>query len=145
MSRKAAQWQRRTLQSIVDTMSGYCDIGLDPELNELRSWLDLGPAEDEELTDAKLVVRARSKGRCEPRTPACVDRGRPSAVDIHHRAGRGFDGCHAPELLLDCCDPCHDYIHANPQVSYTMGWMLHRQSTQVRPASSKIVARAEDR
>lgn len=146
MTRKAAQWQRRTLQNIVNTASAYCDIGLDDELNELRAWLDLGPLEDEQLTEAKLVVRARSKGACEARTPACVDTGpRPGAVDVHHRAGRGFDGCHAPELLLDCCDPCHDFIHANPEVAYARGWMLHRNSVEVRPARSKIVSRAEAR
>lgn len=71
------------------------------------------------MATAVPVVEARSKGRCEARTPDC----RGAGEVFHHRIGRRT---HAPNMLLHLCDPCHLYVHAHPEESYEAGWMVRR-------------------
>ena len=68
-----------------------------------------------ELRDAKKAVRARSGGYCEARIEGVCE---IQATNVHHIAGRGFDGCHDPALLLHVCGQgnvsgCHGYIEAH--------------------------------
>lgn len=77
-------------------------------------------ADPSELRDAKQVVWARSGGRCEANTPVCD----LMAVHVHHRALRKAKGCHAPDLLLAVCEPCHRRIHDQPEQSYAAGWLI---------------------
>lgn len=75
---------------------------------------------DEDYTLAREIVRRRSKGVCEH----CHD---APATNCHHKAGRGFAGCHHPMLLIDLCgtggnlDGCHGLAH---QVSVATGSAL---------------------
>ena len=78
-------------------------------------------ADPPELVAAKAVVRNRSGGYCEVKSDVC-DR---FARHVHHTARRKGKGSHAPELLLDACEPCHLEIHANPELSYERGWLVH--------------------
>ena len=79
-----------------------------------------------ELTEAKKVVKWRSGGNCEARiVGVCLGR----ATNVHHRAGRGFDGCHDPALLLHVCghgnvSGCHGYIEQNPSWAKDYGLRL---------------------
>jgi hypothetical protein len=70
---------------------------------------------------SRAVVKRRSKGRCELRVAA--DCGR-AAEHMHHRLSRRFMN-HEPVNLVHICAPCHQFVHDNPQLSYTSGWMLH--------------------
>ena len=70
-----------------------------------------------ELIEAKKAVKWRSGGNCEARIVGVCE-GR--ATEVHHRAGRGFDGCHDPALLLHVCgrgnvSGCHGYIETHPE------------------------------
>lgn len=89
--------------------------------------------EPAELTAARPVVAARSGGRCEARTPVCQG----AAREVHHRAGRGWPGCHHPDLLLHVCghgnvDGCHGFIESHGIEAFARGWRLHRDSLEVR-------------
>lgn len=64
----------------------------------------------------------RSRGVCE--FPGCTD----AAQVIHHRKGRGFPGCHAPELLAHLCEPHHIHVHAHPAESRANGLMVSRHA-----------------
>lgn len=69
-------------------------------------------ADPPELRDAKKIVEARSGGYCEARIEGVCE---IQATNVHHIAGRGFDGCHDPALLLHVCGQgnvsgCHGYI-----------------------------------
>lgn len=82
-------------------------------------------AADPTETEGKKATKARSGGVCEAGTPWCVGK----ATNVHHRAGRGFYGCHHPDLLLHVCgngnvDGCHGFIEQNAPVAYAMGWRL---------------------
>jgi hypothetical protein len=83
-----------------------------------------------ELIAAEKVVRERSGGDCEARTPWCEGR----ATQVHHRAGRSD---HTPEMLLDVCGSgnvtgCHGFIHQHPENAYAEGWLVKRNG-QVKP------------
>ena len=76
-----------------------------------------------ELVEAKKLVKWRSGGNCEARIIG-VCQGR--ATNVHHRAGRGFDGCHDPALLLHVCGQgnvsgCHGWIETHPAWSTAHG------------------------
>lgn len=58
------------------------------------------------------IVAARSGGRCEAGTDEC----KGAATQYHHRAGRGFEGCHDERFLFHVCgtgtfDGCHGVAH----------------------------------
>jgi hypothetical protein len=94
--------------------------GVPPLAVEVPPW-----TADEDYLRARDLVWARSFGQCEAGLPGCL-----GAVGVvHHRAGRGFAGCHHPDLLLAACDPCHLNIHAHPSSSYESGLMLRRNGT----------------
>jgi hypothetical protein len=65
---------------------------------------------DADYEMAKAIVHARSGGVCEH----CRDK---PATNVHHLAGRGYDGCHHPMLLKDLCgngstSGCHKFAHS---------------------------------
>lgn len=74
-----------------------------------------------ELREAKVFVRNRSGGVCEANTPVCDHYAR----HVHHKARRKGKGSHAPELLLDVCPSCHDWIHDNVTEAYEREWLIH--------------------
>lgn len=55
--------------------------------------------------------------------------GEPS--DVHHRMVKGMGGTgderrgFGPENLVALCRRCHDYVHAHPEESYTLGFLVH--------------------
>lgn len=78
-----------------------------------------------DLAVAKEIVRERSGGWCEANAPGCLGR----ATNVHHRAGRGFRGCHHPSLLGDYCgngntSGCHGYAHTHHDEAEEQGWIL---------------------
>lgn len=79
-----------------------------------------------ELVEAKKVVKWRSGGNCEARiVGVCLGR----ATNVHHLAGRGFDGCHDPALLLHVCGQgnvsgCHGFIETHPEWAKGYGLKL---------------------
>ena len=76
---------------------------------------------ERDYRDAKVVVKARSGGRCE--FPDCISR---SGAGAHHKLqGRVHPRCNEPEFLMDVCPKHHDHIHAHPEESYERGWLLH--------------------
>ena len=65
---------------------------------------------DEDYAIAHALVMERAKGKCEH----C--RTEP-ATNVHHKAGRGFAGCHHPMLLVALCGSgntsgCHQLAHS---------------------------------
>lgn len=81
-----------------------------------------GPRQPHALQKARRVVYARSGGECEARSMVCTGQ----AAHVHHIGGRKGPDAHAPENLLHVCLPCHEYVHAHPEESYTAGWMRKR-------------------
>ena len=65
------------------------------------------------------AVIDRADGRCEVMNfPVCVGQAGP----IHHRKISGRE--HSVENCVHICKPCHDWIHAHPEVSYGQGWLV---------------------
>lgn len=62
-------------------------------------------------------VSERSGFRCEL---GCGER----AIHLHHRRLRSQGGKHEPANLLHVCRAHHDAIHANPERSYCLGWLV---------------------
>lgn len=82
---------------------------------------------DQAWQDAKRVVRARSKGRCEIRTTDCTY----WASEVHHVEPSGMGGRfgkHDPDVLLDSCPPCHRHLHAHPNEAVKRGWLRRRSA-----------------
>ncbi len=82
-------------------------------------------ASDAEYAQARETVMFRSYGRCEANTPACPPR-EHEAVHVHHKLRRSATSAHDPELMLACCLAAHNFIHANPAISYEAGWLFRR-------------------
>lgn len=66
------------------------------------------------LPDAKVVVKARSGGRCELDGPGCTGRAR----EVDHVFGRGGFDPHHPSKLLHVCghgnvDGCHGLVSSS--------------------------------
>ena len=83
-----------------------------------------------DYANARDIVWRRSRGLCEARTPDCFGR----ASQVHHTAGRGFAGCHHPDLLLAVCGNgnttgCHGYIHADRPRAEGL-WLLFPHGTR---------------
>lgn len=56
-------------------------------------------------------IRRRSGGRCEGRVlDVCIGK----AQHVHHRKLRGQGGQNDEATLIDLCEPCHRWAHANP-------------------------------
>lgn len=76
--------------------------------------------------EVKAAVRRRSRNRCE--IGGCLNR----ATQFHHRKLRRY-GDHRAVNCLHCCLVHHDLIHAKPELSYLMGWLVqgHRDPAEV--------------
>lgn len=83
-----------------------------------------------------LVVE-RSAGHCEVMSIAigCTGRGEHR----HHRKISGRE--HVVENVLDVCHVCHGHIHANPQLSYAMGWLVKMNYS---PADVTVVRQGQE-
>ena len=82
---------------------------------------------DADYVLAQQIVHRRSTGLCEH----C--RTQP-ATNVHHLAGRGFPGCHHPDLLLNLCgngniDGCHGLAHAGRKHAEALGLLLPHGTT----------------
>jgi hypothetical protein len=64
-------------------------------------------------------VAGRSGGWCEIDHPNCLMR----ATQMHHVLRRSQGGKDDADNLLHLCLMGHDYIHANPALSYESGWL----------------------
>lgn len=115
-------WQQRSRDTALD--KSRRDIGK-PLARTVRK-RDTHKTDPPELVAAKKIVHARSLGRCEVRGEVCTGRGE----HVHHRGGRGWGGCHNPELLVDSCLADHAYIHGYPGVSYLSGWLVRKAFAQ---------------
>ena len=61
----------------------------------------------------------RAEGKCEYMIPGpCVFQ----AQHLHHRKISGRE--HRVENLANICHACHDFVHANPALSYERGWLV---------------------
>lgn len=69
--------------------------------------------------ETKAAVRSRSDNQCEARAEGCTGR----ATQFHHRKLRRH-GDHSEVNALHVCMADHILIHANPMMSYMMGWMV---------------------
>lgn len=81
-----------------------------------------------ELVEARSAVRRRSRGICEVGSEVCTG----EAQHFHHRKMRSAGGSHSEGNGLAVCHACHDYIHANPDLSYEHGWLLHSWENEGR-------------
>lgn len=72
----------------------------------------------------RIALADRSSGWCEITHSGCTGKG----TEVHHRLMRSQGGGHEAENLALCCEPCHSFIHANPEWSYERGWLLHRET-----------------
>lgn len=70
--------------------------------------------------EVRLSVRRRSGGRCEVGSSVCTK----EAAHFHHRKLRSHKD-HSAINCLHACSACHTYLHANPNMAYLMGWMVH--------------------
>lgn len=78
----------------------------------------------------RAAVERRSGGMCEARTPKCEGR----AKQIHHKSGKGFEGCHEVPLLLHVCglgnaSGCHGWIHDDRGRAEELGFMYPHGTT----------------
>lgn len=75
------------------------------------------------LTSARAEVRGRAKGWCEIRVSGvCAGRG----SQAHHKLRRSQGGPDVADNLAWTCEPCHRFVHANPEWAYALGWLLRR-------------------
>lgn len=109
----AAEWLRR---------AGYRDRPLRTPVarRQAEPW-----STEADYREAREVVLARSGGKCEVGATDCFG----WANNVHHRAGRGFSGCHHPDLLVAVCGAgnisgCHAKLHqSDPEVAdWQMDW-----------------------
>ena len=48
------------------------------------------------------------------------------ACDIHHKKGRFGERLNNSEFFMAVCRGCHEWIHANPQISYAKDYLIKR-------------------
>ena len=73
--------------------------------------------QDAELAKSTIVVKERSRGRCEARLPVCTGRGQ----HVHHVMPRSVRVDHSPENLLHLCSQCHTRVHDNTREARELG------------------------
>ncbi|PRY35283.1 HNH endonuclease [Umezawaea tangerina] len=77
------------------------------------------------VTLARKLVRERSAGLCEVKSPWCEGR----ATNWSHRLAQGQGGLWAPSNGLDVCGMgnatgCHGYLHQHPTRAEAEGWLV---------------------
>lgn len=72
--------------------------------------------------EIRKQIAIRSVGRCEAVAPPCDGR----ADQIHHILRRSQGGQGTFENGLAVCTSCHNFIHANPAISRTNGWLAEK-------------------
>lgn len=77
--------------------------------------------ESPELSASRLIVKSRSGGRCEIVHLGCTG----WVEHVHHRRRRSQGGTDDPDNLLGLCRIAHEFVHANPELSFQRGWLLH--------------------
>lgn len=83
---------------------------------------------------ARKACRDRAQGACEAAcTPSCTVEG----WHAHHVRTRAQGGSDDLTNLLWVCASCHGWIHANPEQSYTRGW-LRRTGEPVAPVPPMV-------
>lgn len=65
----------------------------------------------------RAAVRARAGDRCEACRLASIDH-------FHHKLRRGQGGVGSLENCAGLCHVCHEWVHANPEDSYELGWLI---------------------
>lgn len=95
---------------------------------QLAAW-----STEADYREARTVVLERAKGQCEVNADGCFG----WANNVHHRAGRGFEGCHHPDLLVAVCgmgniSGCHAKLHqSDPEVEpWTLPWGTRADGVQ---------------
>lgn len=94
-----------------------------PRMKTTRGKRGKGKERKAAFKTIRLSVEARSHGHCEARLVGCDERGE----HVHHILMRSQGGSDDLTNLLMCCRVCHDSIHRNPALSYSMG-LLKRSS-----------------
>lgn len=69
-------------------------------------------------------VERRAGFQCEASTKVCRGKGE----HCHHVLMRSAGGKHTEDNLILVCQPCHHFIHHNPELSYERGWLRRRQA-----------------
>lgn len=87
-----------------------------------------------EYAEASGQVEDRSRGACEAHLDGCPGR----ASQVHHRGGRGWDGCNTPTLLMAVCGAgnasgCHGHIHQRPGWARRHGFLTVRGDRNPMP------------
>lgn len=78
------------------------------------------PDENDFSDEVKAEVRRRSGDRCE--MPGC----KVSPIQhFHHRKLKKQGGPGTVHNCMGLCAAHHQWVHANPKVSYEHGWLLH--------------------
>jgi 5-methylcytosine-specific restriction protein A len=60
--------------------------------------------------------------RCEARRPLVC---RLHSTEPHHILMKSQGGKDEDSNLMAVCRPCHDWIHAHPEISYSKKWLRH--------------------
>ena len=95
-------------------------LGKEPAVKKSRP-ISRPTGDSAELKASKVIVRSRSRGFCEITHLGCTGR-----IDqVHHKRRRSQGGDDTPENLLGVCAKAHELIHANPELSFERGWLLH--------------------
>ena len=80
----------------------------------------------EAYTLARISFFVRLAARQGGSVAICEVCGEAPATVAHHKAGRDGDKLADDTEFLGACDPCHTYIHAHPEESYELGYMVRR-------------------
>ena len=87
--------------------------GKPPKRTALKAKINRNP----HLVKARAVAHERSENLCEAKWSCCVGFG----AHAHHIKRRSQGGADTADNLLIVCVPCHQAIHANPEVAYGIG------------------------
>ena len=75
---------------------------------------------DHATSEQDLYHSAPIAGTCQYRNP----------VHVHHRKYRSRGGTNSIENLVHLCQPCHDFVHAFPDVSNKLRLSLHEWESE---------------
>jgi hypothetical protein len=74
--------------------------------------------------------RRKVRGRARPLEPmrwACEICNAHPATERHHKLRRSAGGTDEQSNTLDLCGWCHAEVHANPEHSYSEGYLIRRR------------------